>query len=493
MFTVKKDFRQLGSIIYPENISEQDKLHFGQDNRLYRSLINLFLQFWIYNKKELYLVGGCVRDMLLDKEPKDYDLCTNATPDEVKQICDKLHLKYFDSGIKHGTLTIIDDFYGQSYEITTYRTESAYSDSRHPDSVEFVSSLEEDLKRRDFTINSFAYNLLTREVVMLDESYLKDLEYGVIRTVGDPVDRFNEDALRMLRALRFAAQLNFTIQRDTYAAIKELAPKIALISKERIRDEITKILLSNKPDMLKLFVLSGLEEPAFGFTPLGDMMKCDHQNPWHYADVFHHTMDVVNAVPATFELRWAALLHDAGKPATKALKEGTTDYYNYIDHPDVSAEIASRLMETLKFSNEQKDIIYKFVKYHDAHLAEARNSVFKAVVNEIGKENFPDFIKLRAADAFAHRLLMDTKFAVDFPDIVKERFIKIVEEDQALKVTDLAINGNDVGADGFLQGKEIGECLRWMLNIVLEHPEYNTREKLLEYLQMFKEMSFQSS
>lgn len=486
----KKQVELIKQITYED---EAKAPFFSQDNRVYCSLINLFEAFWIKSKKEIYLVGGVVRDLLLGKKPKDYDLTTSASIEEIREICAELNLKTFDSGVKHGTLTIIDEFYKVSYECTVYRKDGEYTDGRHPDNVEFVSSLEEDLKRRDFTINSFAYNLLQHEVLALDESYFDDLEYGIIRTVGNPVERFTEDALRMLRALRFAAQLNFTIQRDTYAAIKELAPKIALVSKERIRDEVTKILLSNKPDLLKLFVLSGLEEPAFGFTPLGDMMRCEHQNPWHYADVFHHTIDVVNGVPAIFELRWAALLHDTGKPAVKSLKEGTTDYYNYIGHPDVSAEIALRLMETLKFSNDQKDIIYKFVKYHDAHLAEARNSVFKAVVNEIGKDNFPDFIKLRAADAFAHRLLMDTKFAVDFPDIVKERFIKIVKEDQALKVTDLAINGNDIIADGFLHGKEIGDCLRWMLDIVLEHPEYNTREKLLELLQTFKEMSFQAS
>ena len=150
-------------------------------------------------------------------------------------------------------------------------------------------------------------------------------------------------------------------------------------------------------------------------------------------------------------------------------------------------------MDILKFSNEQKETIYKFVKYHDTPLAEVRNSVFKKVVVDIGEDKFFDFIKLRVADSFAHRLLMDTKFAIDFPDKVKERFIKILEENQALKVTDLAINGYDIINDGFLSGKEIGDCLRWMLDLVLEHPEYNTREKLLEYLQIFKEMSFQSS
>lgn len=488
-------FKKKVELIKPITYEDEAKApFFGQDNRTYRSLIRLFEAFWIYEKKELYLVGGCVRDLLLGKTPKDYDLTTSATPEEVKEICEAMHIKTFDSGIKHGTLTVIDDFYNQSYEITTYRIDGKYTDGRHPDSVEFTASLEEDLKRRDFTINSFAYNLLQHEVLALDEAYFDDLEYGIIRTVGDPAERYEEDALRMLRALRFSAQLNFTLEKYTFQAIKMCAPLLAKVSKERIRDELTKILLSDKPDILKLFVLTGLEEVAFdGFTPLMDMMKCDHENPWHYADIFHHTMDVVNAVPKTFELRWAALLHDTGKPATKTLKEGTDDYHNYIGHPDVSAEIAEKLMDLLKFSNDQKEIIYKFVKYHDAHLAEARNSVFKKMVVEIGKDHFLDFIRLRVADGFAHRLLMDTKFAIDFPDKVKERFIQMVKEDQAMTVHDLAINGNDIIADGFLKGKEIGDCLRWMLEIVLEHPEYNTREKLLEYLQKFKEMSFQSS
>ena len=263
MFIVKKELKQLNSVIYQENAHEQDKLHFGSENRLYRSLFRLFEAFWVYNKKELYLVGGVVRDLLLGREPKDYDLTTSASIEEIREICAKLNLKTFDSGVKHGTLTIIDDFYKISYECTVYRKDGKYTDGRHPDEVTFTPSLEEDLKRRDFTINSFAYNLLTKELVMLDEAYLKDLELGIIRTVGNPIDRFGEDALRMLRALRFSAQLNFTIQRDTFAAIKELAPKIALISKERIRDELTKILLSDNPQVLELFVITGLESYAF--------------------------------------------------------------------------------------------------------------------------------------------------------------------------------------------------------------------------------------
>ena len=487
MFTVKKELKQLNSIIYSENATDQDKFYFGCENRIYRSLFRLFEAFWIYNKKELYLVGGVVRDLLLGKEPKDYDLTTSASIEEIREICAKLNLKTFDSGVKHGTLTIIDDFYKVSYECTVYRKDGKYTDGRHPDEVTFTPRLEEDLKRRDFTINSFAYNLLTKELVMLDESYLKDLELGIIRTVGNPIDRFGEDALRMLRALRFAAQLNFTIQRDTFAAIKESASKIALISKERIRDELTKILLSDNPQVLELFVITGLESYAFdGITPIGDILNCYHQNPWHYADVFHHTMDVVKRVPKTFELRWAALMHDFGKPAVKELKDDASGYYHYHCHQEVSANIAEKLADLLKFSNEQKDIVYKFVKYHDEPLAEVRNAKFKAIVNEIGKDNFLSFIKLRTADALAHRLLMDTKFAIDFPDIIKERFSKIIDEDQALKVTDLKINGYDLINLG-LQGKQIGDCLNYLLGLVLEDAALNNHETLIELSKKFIE------
>jgi len=482
-------------INYPKDIPMNEAFAYGQDNRLYRSLIRLFEAFWVYNKKELYLVGGVVRDLLLGKEPKDYDLTTNATPEEVKAICEAFGLKTFDSGIKHGTLTIIDDFYKQSYEITTYRTESKYTDHRHPDKVEFVSSLEEDLKRRDFTVNSFAYNLLTHEVLALEESFFKDLEYGIIRAVGDPAERYEEDALRMLRALRFMAQLNFSIERYTYSAIGMCKTLLGNISKERIRDELTKILLSDNPQILELIALNRLEDYIGDFEHpyLSCMLDCEHQNPWHYTDVFHHTMDVVKRVPKTFELRWAALLHDIGKPFVKQLKEGTRDHYRYLGHQEKSAEIALEIMDQLKFSNDQKDLIYKFVKYHDDDLVECRNATFKRVVVDIGKEHFKDFMKLRFADAMAHRLIHSTKYAIEYVDKVIARFDKVISEEQAMTVKDLAIDGNDILADGFLQGKEIGECLRWMLQIVLEHPEYNTREKLLEYLELFKEMSFQSS
>lgn len=495
----KKKIELIKPITYPEGINpEIDGLfQLGTDNRLYRSLRRLFETFYIYTKphRELYLVGGCVRDLLLGRTPKDYDLCTNATPDEVKQICDSLHLKYFDSGIKHGTITIIDDFYHQQYEITTYRIDGKYTDGRHPDEVTFTPSLEEDLKRRDFTINSFAYNLLENELVMLNESFLYDLKFGIIRTVGDPAERYEEDALRMLRAIRFASQLNFNLEKYTYSALSMCASLMSKISKERIRDELTKILLSDNPQYLEFITTTGIEQYLFdGITPITDMVNCEHQNPWHYTDVFHHTIDVVKAVPKTFVLRWSALFHDMGKPSVKKPRpQGPEGHFVYYDHPEKSAEIADQIMEILKFSNEEKDLIHKFVLYHDYALSDVSNKKFKQKIVEIGEENFLAFIQLRQADALAHRLAASTSFAIDAISVVKDRFTKYILNPEPMRIKDLAINGDDIVKDGFLQGKEIGECLNWMLNIVLENPEFNTREKLLELLEQFKEMSFQNS
>ena len=464
------------------------KYDFKLSDNLHRSLKALFDAFTVFSKpnKELYLVGGCVRDMLLGREPKDYDLCTNATPDEVKELCEALCLKTFDSGIKHGTLTIIDDFFGQSYEITTYRVDGKYTDGRHPDEITFTPSLEEDLKRRDFTINSFAYNLLTKELVMLDESYLDDLYYGIIRTVGNAEERFSEDALRMLRAIRFSAQLNFSIAKDTYEGIKSCKALIEKVSKERVRDELNKIVMSDHPEALELVCVSGLEEHLFnGLTPFTDILNCEHQNPWHYTDVFHHTMDVVKKVPKKLELRWAAAFHDLGKPAVKELKEGTIDHYHYHGHQDISADISLKLMDILKFSNDEKDLIYKFVKYHDESLSEVKNSTFKKVVNEIGKENFKDFMKLRYADAFSHRLSQSTKYVVDAIDKVYSRFIKLCQNDDALTVADLDVNGYDLMELG-LKGKQIGDYLKFCLELVLEEPSLNKKEVLLRFIDKFK-------
>ena len=452
--------------------------YFEKHENLYESLSTLFSAFR-ESDKELYIVGGCVRDILLEKEPKDFDLCTNAKPQEVKVLLDSTRYHTIDTGIKHGTLTIIDTRNHLTFEITTYRCDGLYKDARHPETVTFVNSLEEDLKRRDFTINSFAYDLHNKELLMLDESFEKDLEHGIVRAIGDPVERYEEDALRMLRALRFSAQLNFSIAKDTYHAIDKCNFLLHFISKERIRDEITKILLSDNPQVLELFVILGLEQYAFdGKTPIKDILMCEHQNPWHYSDVFHHTMDVIKRVPKTFVLRWSALFHDMGKPMVKNLKEGTTSHYNYHGHQDVSCSIAMGIMELLKFSNYDKDLIYKFVKYHDANLVEYRNSRFKNVLVDIGVNNFKDYMQLRKSDAFAHRLAQSTKYAIDYLDDIWERFNRTILKNEALTLKDLKINGYDLMNLG-LKNKSIGDMLKYLLERVLEDDSLNEKEKLL--------------
>ena len=249
---------------------------------------------------------------------------------------------------------------------------------------------------------------------MLDKSYITDLELGIINTVGDPAERYEEDALRMLRTIRFAAQLGFSIEPYTFRALSMCASLLAKISKERIRDELTKILLSDNPQMLEIVAITRLEDYMADFEHpyISEMLVCYHQNPFHYTDVFHHTMDVIKRLPKDFNLRWAALFHDMGKPFVKQLKPGTTNHYRYIGHPEESFKIANEIMDILKFSNEQKDIIGKFVLYHDYPLSNCSMKKFKLKVVEIGEENFKDFIKLIEADALAHKLSMSVNFAI---------------------------------------------------------------------------------
>lgn len=458
------------------------------------------------NNIESWLVGGSVRDLLLGREPKDYDLCFSASVERVLEIFSNYKdIEIIPTGLKHGTITLHIKSTKYSFECTMLRSEKSYTDGRHPDEVVFTPSLEEDLKRRDFTINSIAYNLINNELVMLDKSFLDDLKFGIIRTVGKAEERFKEDALRMLRAFRFAARLGFVIDKDTYQSITENPSLISNISKERIRDELTKILLSDNPRYLELIISSGLEDYMFGIndnypgmpprdyrqgiTPMTDMLMCEHENPWHYTDVFHHTLDVIERVPKTFELRWAALFHDMGKPATKKPRpKGPAGHYVYYDHPEKSAEIAANLMDILRFSNEQKEIILKFIKYHDVELSGSNMSTFKRYLADIGVDAFPDFIKLRIADASAHQIYKDTYYAVDSISTTYSRYIKIIKNKEPLYLKDLAVNGEDIKALG-AKGKRIGKTLEYLLKKVHEHPSYNNKERLMEIAKRFLETS----
>ena len=453
----------------------------------YSALILLREDFEIAGK-ELFLVGGIVRDLLLDRPNHDVDLATNATPDEMLEIASKsIHFHVIETGKKHGTLTFYQPTFGASFEVTTYREDSDYSDHRHPNTVKFATSLEDDLKRRDLTINSFAYDMETDEVIAIDESYFSDLDLKIIRCVGDPRERFGEDALRMLRAIRFAAQLGFTLDLNTYNAIIDLAPTLVYISMERIRDELTKIILSNHLEAFDFIRVTKLcDYLGSNRLPLQELLNSRQINKYHYTDVFHHTLDVMKYCPSDFELRWAAFFHDFGKLDTETIDvEG---YMHYKGHPDYSAEYVLKYADAFKFTNEQRDNIYKLVKYHDHELKDIKMSHFKKLVNAIGIDLFPKFLQLRYADAMAHKLYIDNDFYVASVGKAKERFAKILKDKDALTVQDLKINGYDLIKLGY-KGKEIGDQLKALLEIVLENPDANAHDYLVSVSSEVKKAS----
>lgn len=451
-----------------------------------KALLGIFSLFRKHGK-EIYLVGGCIRDLLLGKEPSDYDLTTNATPEEVLGFANGLGYRALCTGLKHGTVSLLDLGSKLAFDVTTYRIDHGYSDGRHPDSVEFSSSLEEDLKRRDFTINSFAYDIMENELLMLDESFLMDLTLRLIRCVGDPNERFREDALRMLRAIRFSSQLGFTIEEKTYKAIVENSGLLSMVSKERIASELTKILLSDNPQGLELFSLSGLEEGSRCFREpyIKKMIECRHESPWHYADVFHHTMDVVKALPKDFDLRWAGLLHDIGKPYAKKPSTKQGEYGKvYHNHPEESLRIANEVMASLKFPNRSQDRIGRFVRMHDLPLDSMTNRKFKKAVAEIGKDDFLDYLRLRDADANAHRLMNGTEHLINSMSRIKERFSKVLINNEPVYISDLDIDGNDLKRLG-ANGKMIGDCLHYLLDKALSNPSVNKKATLTDIARSF--------
>lgn len=453
-----------------------DELVDENDASAVRRLHDAFRSFG----KKIYLVGGCVRDLLLRKAPTDFDFCTDAKPNEIKEIVSTLQgFSTYDSGIKHGTITAVLVDECKSYEITTFRNDGVYSDGRHPDSVEFASSLEEDLKRRDFTINAMAYDLKDSVVLTLDDKSMDDMRCGVIRTVGDPDERFSEDALRMLRAIRFCAKLGFSMDVDTYRSIVRNAKSIENISKERIRDELTKILMSDSPELIGLLASTRIERYAFSGmgkpTFVSDMLSCAQKNKYHYTDVFHHSIDVVRRLPKDVSLRWAGFLHDVGKPYVVS-NDG--EYDHFYGHADVSESIAKKTMAYLRFDKAAIEKVAKFVKMHDYCFEKVGDAKFKSKVAYIGKSDFVDFLKLLDADARAHSFF-DCEYALCNISYIKSRFERIRVENEPISVKDLKVNGDDLIGLG-LKGKEIGDMLKVLLDFVLENAHNNDRTKLLE-------------
>ena len=425
-----------------------------------------------------YLVGGAVRDIFLHKKPHDFDVATNATPQDVM----KLFRTVIPTGFEHGTVTV--HFEGLEIEVTTFRTESGYSDGRHPDSVNYAATIEEDLSRRDFTINAIAADLKNGKIVD-PFGGRRDIKKKIIRTVGLAHERFMEDGLRPVRALRFASKLGFSIEKDTYSEIfkPEIQKKVASISIERFRDEFEKILGSAKPSVgLKLLEETGIMKL---FIPeLLDGRGCvqSDQRGFHDFDVLDHLYYACDGAPVEkLNIRLAALFHDIGKPAAKKLIDGNITFYN---HERIGAKLTQEIMTRLKFPNAVIDDVCHLIREHMFNYES--NWTVPAVrrfIIRVGQEHLEDLFDLRLADMYGmHNQKIEYKYSAAIALLVelKDRIAVELEKNNALSLKDLAINGNDLIAAGFEKGKKLGIILNHLLDCVIEDPEMNTKEKLLE-------------
>ncbi len=414
---------------------------------------------------EAYAVGGCVRDSILGKEPADWDITTSASPEEVKA----LFAHTIDTGIAHGTVTIMCGRCG--YEVTTYRIDGEYKDGRHPESVAFTNLLSEDLRRRDFTINAMAYNQ-TEGLVDLFGG-MQDLQDGVIRCVGEATERFSEDALRMLRAVRFAAQLGFSIDKATYDAICALAPTIARVSMERIMVELVKLLTSAHPEEMRTVYACGLTGI---FLPEFDaMMETPQHTVHHQYSVGEHTIHALMAVPADRVLRLTMLFHDVAKPVCRTTDEAGNDHF--YGHPEIGAEMTGQILRRLKFDNDTIRSVKRLVRFHDMRPVLQEKNVRRSIV-KMGLESFPEIFAVKRADTLAQSMYMRQQ-KLDAIDQFEVLYDRIMEKQVCVQKKDLALNGKDLLDIGVPQGKKVGEILDLLFTQVIEEPAKNTREELL--------------
>lgn len=422
---------------------------------------------------EAYAVGGCVRDSILGRIPDDWDITTSATPFETKQ----LFPRTFDTGIEHGTITVMMEKDG--FEVTTYRVDGKYEDSRHPKEVTFTRSLKEDLLRRDFTINAMAYN--DTEGLVDIFGGIQDLQNKTIRCVGDARARFGEDALRILRAVRFAAQLGFKIEEETKKGIVELAPTLANISAERIQVELIKMLVSPNPELIRTAYELGVTKiilPEFD-----QMMETTQENPHHKYTVGEHTIKSIENIRADKILRLTMLLHDVGKPNKKVIEEDGVAHFK--KHDIEGAELSKKILKRLKFDNDTLQKVVKLVQFHDTCIPAEAKSVRK-LMNKLGEELMPLYLEVRRADILAQSEYQQEEKLQNLEEIT-ELYQKILEKAECVSLKTLAVNGMDLIETGMKPGKEIGKMLNALLEIVLEEPSWNTREKLIELSNKLKQ------
>lgn len=418
------------------------------------------------NRHEAYVVGGSIRDALIGLVPKDYDITTSANPEEVMRIFKKT----IPTGIQHGTVQVITS--DGMYDVTTYRSEGDYRDNRYPTNVIFIDDLVEDLKRRDITINAMAYN--TEKGIIDPFNGTEDIKGRIIKAVGNPTERFKEDALRILRAVRLATVLDFNIEENTLQAIVETMDGLRFISVERIREELDNILLSDNPSRgISLLYHLGLMK--YVLPELMPIAIFNQFNPYHDKDVLNHTLEVLENTPKNLAIRLAALLHDSGKPSTFTVDEkGIGHFY---DHEKISAQISKLALSRLKYDNKTVNTVNKLISFHMVSLETKNELKLKKLINNLGKENISALIDLKTADFIAKPDSGSSKLyeVAEFRD----RVLQIIERKDPLSVKDLAIDGNDILNLGVKEGRLIGKVLSELLELVLKNPELNKSDILL--------------
>ncbi len=421
---------------------------------------------------EGWVVGGSVRDLLIRRPVYDYDIATNARPEEVM----KLFRRTIPTGIRHGTVTVLSG--GHGIELTTFRTDGNYSDSRRPDSVSFSSSIHEDLSRRDFTINGIAYNP-KRDELLDPFGGRRDIEAGVIRTIGEPLERFREDGLRPYRACRFAAQLDFTIEPRTFDAISKCLDTALRVSAERIRDEFVKIIQSPSPSTgIELLRKSGLLKQ---FLPELLMGFGINQNVYHRYDIYYHNLYACDAAdPGDYRIKLASLFHDIGKYYAKREieKKAVGKKSVFYNHEIIGAGITKRIMRRLKFSNSDIKTVTHLIRNHMFHYTyQWTDGAVRRFIRKVGLENFDALFELRKADRIGNGLKKGESKSVEN---LKRRIEKVLEEENAIKVKDLAVNGYDIMKEfGLEPGPIVGKVLNNLLETILDDPSKNEPETLL--------------
>ena len=413
-----------------------------------------------------YVVGGCVRDSLLGRAPKDWDICTDALPEEMQRVFRDQHV--IETGLKHGTLTVMYDH--EPYEVTTFRVDGEYTDHRHPDEVRFVKNVVDDLARRDFTVNAMAWNPQSGLVDAFGGQ--EDLRAGVIRCVGEADRRFGEDALRIMRALRFASVYGFDIEAETAAAVHLLKDTLRDVAAERIRVELAKLLCGQGAGKM----LREYADVFFAILPqLAPMHGFDQRTPYHAYDVWEHTVRAVENAPSTETLRLTLLLHDAGKPAAFTVDEQGVGHAH--GHHRLSAEIAAEVLAYLRLDNATRDRILMLVEHHDWPLSTER-TLLKRRLNRLGEEALYQLIEVQRADALGK----GTEAAADVEARTEElrlALTALLAERPCVTLRDMAVNGRDLMAEGIAHGRQLGETLNWLLAEVLNERLPNEREALL--------------